>query len=293
MAAKGKSSIAQENDNQQQPKSNSSAADEQMIQYIVNSLQSDLSNGQEVSASDLATLIQNKFPNTSPDIIDKAISIIMNDAETMKSRVAGTYESGFRLMISARKPSFGNSPNQQGQQFQQQNQQPKQLQKQQPPNNNNNNQSSASPIPQELQQKINALSDSDKTLLQQTAISVVNDMLSQLKTPVDELELENNIASKYGISSAMADLLVEILKLYPEYARLIKPQAQQQQQQQNQNQQQNQQQPPSQKSPSQSQAFQQKAASVTATSTVNNNYKNMSYPQLRNIILQKQNSTII
>jgi len=56
-------------------------------------------------------------------------------------------------------------------------------------------------------------------------------MLPQIQDPVDELEFENNIASKYSVSSAIAELLVEVLKLYPDYAKLIKPQQQCQQHQ--------------------------------------------------------------
>jgi hypothetical protein len=55
------------------------------------------------------------------------------------------------------------------------------------------------------QQKINPLSDNDKQLLQQTAQSAVNDILSQTQDPLDELGVEQQIASNYGVSSSIAD----------------------------------------------------------------------------------------
>jgi hypothetical protein len=58
------------------------------------------------------------------------------------------------------------------------------------------------------QQKINPLSDNDKQLLQQTAQSAVNDILSQTQDPLDELGVEQQIASNYGVSSSIADLVV-------------------------------------------------------------------------------------
>jgi hypothetical protein len=58
------------------------------------------------------------------------------------------------------------------------------------------------------QQKINPLSDNDKQLLQQTAQSAVNDILSQIQDPLDELGVEQQIASNYGVSSSIADLVV-------------------------------------------------------------------------------------
>jgi hypothetical protein len=58
------------------------------------------------------------------------------------------------------------------------------------------------------QQKINPLSDNDKQLLQQTAQSAVNDILSQIQDPLDELGIEQQIASNYGVSSSIADLVV-------------------------------------------------------------------------------------
>jgi hypothetical protein len=105
-----------------------------MAQYIIGNLKNnELSTGQEFTASDLENIIRNRFANANDNIVKLAIDTILNDAESMKSRVAGTFES-FKLLVSARKPNptFGKQPtaasNQSIQSQQLQQQQPQQLQ---------------------------------------------------------------------------------------------------------------------------------------------------------------------
>jgi hypothetical protein len=121
------------------------AADVRMASHIVDDLkQNELATDKEFSASDLEQIIRTRFANVNSNIVTLAISMVMNDVESMKSRVAGSHE-GFKLLVSARKPSFGNSPNQQFQH--QQSQQPQQLQKQQ------QQQPPSQKPPQQLQQQ--------------------------------------------------------------------------------------------------------------------------------------------
>jgi hypothetical protein len=77
-----------------------------------------------------------------------------------------------------------------------------------------------------LQSKIDALSDSEKSNLNDVANSVVTDMLSQVQeqNPINELELENKISSQYNVTSSVADIIVEVLLTYPQYSKLITPQ---------------------------------------------------------------------
>jgi hypothetical protein len=207
------------------------AADQQMATYISESIKNEeLASGAEYSADDLTAIINERFPGVNANILNLAINMILNDAEDIKSRVAGTFPN-FKLLVSARKPAFGKqttttttsttpaavTPQQNQQQPQQQSQ----------PNNNQVQ------LPPDLQRKIDALSPQDRNTLEQTASSVVKDVLPQISDPVPELDLENSIASKYGVSSAIADLLVEVLKLYPTIAALIIPQDQQPQPQSN------------------------------------------------------------
>lgn len=209
-------------------------------QMIINDLKkNDLASGQEFSSSDLESLIRKKYPNINDNIVHTVIDLLTNDVQDISARVAGSNYQEMRVLISAKNAAFGKPPQPATLNNQTTNQSPQQQQPQQPQQNNN-----SSKIPPEIQQKIDALSDQDKQLLQQTAVSVVNDMLHQIQQPIDELQLESQIASKYNVSSALADLLVEVLKVYPEYAKLIKPQQQPNQpSQQNQQQQQNQQPP--------------------------------------------------
>ncbi len=163
-----------------------------LVQHILDDLrQNVLSTGQEYDSSSLADIIRKRYPGATPAIIKSVIDTIFND-QGVKSGVAGTFPE-FKLLISARNPTFGGTP--QPTQKPQQLQQNQQRQPQQPPNNNQ----SLSRLPPELEQKINLLSDQDKQLLQQTAVSVVNDMLPQIQDPVDSQELENQIITKYNI----------------------------------------------------------------------------------------------
>jgi hypothetical protein len=134
-------------DDRQQPQQQqdpSTIQNQQMAQYIVESLKGQLATGQEYSASDLEKVIRAKFPNVDDSIVASAVNMILNDTKTMKSKVAGTYKS-FKLMVSARNPvsSFGKQPNPQTQPLQQQtlqqttqqNQQNTPTQQNQQPNN--------------------------------------------------------------------------------------------------------------------------------------------------------------
>ena len=203
-----------------------------MTQHIVDSLKEELATGQNFSAADLENIIRKKFPNVNDDIVKSAVDTILNDTTNMKSKVAGNADN-FKLLVSARKlnANFNNPPNPQSQRLQQQqSQQPQQLQKSQPPNN-----SAAHPaLSPELQQRINSLNESDRQLLQQTAISVVNELLPALQQQIDSKVLENLISSKYNVSSDIASILVELLMLYPDYAKFIKPNQQPNQQNQQQ-----------------------------------------------------------
>ncbi|HET7285125.1 MAG TPA: hypothetical protein VFI70_10605, partial [Nitrososphaeraceae archaeon] len=77
-------------------------ADQQMAQYIVDNLKSnELSTGQEFTANDLENIIRNRFADVNDNIVKLAIDMILNDAESMKSRVAGTFDN-FKLLVSAR-----------------------------------------------------------------------------------------------------------------------------------------------------------------------------------------------
>jgi hypothetical protein len=124
----------------------------------------------------------------------------------------------------------------------------------------------------ELQQKINALSDSDRQLLQTTAISVVNEMLPQIQEPIDSKDLESQIASKYNVSSDLASICVSLLLLYPEYKAKIKPTDQTQQPQQNQR----------------SNLPSQKQPLLSQQRTASTNYKDMNWTQMRDIILKNR-----
>ena len=210
-----------------------------LVQHILDDLRTNvLSTGQEYDSSSLSSLIKSRYPNVTPAIVKTVIDTIFNDAENMKARVAGTFPH-IQVLISARNPSFG-KPAQPATLTTTTNQPSQQLQQnkpQQPPNNNTNNVQ----VPPAIQAKLDALSDQDKTLLQQTAISVVNDILPQIQQPIDSTELQNQIVTKYNISDDLASLCISILMLYPEYAAKIK--ATNQPNQNNQQQQQNQQQP--------------------------------------------------
>jgi len=93
-------------DNAPQPDQNE-LADQQMAQYIADNLKAnELATGQEVSSSDIEGTIRDKFPGVNDNIIKLATDMIINDAESMKSRVAGNH-TGFKLLVSARSPAFG------------------------------------------------------------------------------------------------------------------------------------------------------------------------------------------
>jgi len=112
----------------QQPDPNT-IEDQKMAQYIVDNLKSnELSTGQEFTANDLENIIRNRFAGVNDNIVKLAIDMILNDAENMKSRVAGSFDN-FTLLVSARKPTFGKQPS--TQQLQQQ-QSPQHQQKKQP-----------------------------------------------------------------------------------------------------------------------------------------------------------------
>ena len=200
-----------------------------LVQHILDDLRTNiLSTGAEYDSSSLSDIIRKRYPGATPAIIKSVIDTIFNDPG-VKSQVAGTFP-GFKLLISARNPNLGFGKPSQPATLNNQtttNQSP-----QQPTNQQTNNVK----VPPAIQARIDALSDSDKTQLQQTAVSVVSDILPQIQQPIDSTELQNQIVTKYNISSDLASLLVDILLLYPEYQAKIKatnqPNQQQLQQQQ-------------------------------------------------------------
>lgn len=136
-------------------------------QMIATSLKSnELSSGREYSSSELASLIRQRFKGVNDNIVKLAIDLLTTDVQAVHARVAGSNVNDYRLMYSARQPFTNNNNNQQ-----QRNTNPN------TPNSNNTSRANSS-LPPDLQNKINALSDSDKQLLQSTAQSVVNDILS-------------------------------------------------------------------------------------------------------------------
>lgn len=193
-------------------------SDYQTAQMIATSLKSnELSSGKEYSSSELADLIRQRFKGVNDNIVKLAIDLLTTDVQDVNARVAGSNIQDYKLMYSARQP-------QQLQQQQQQNQNQQQQQQTSPNNPNNNTSRASNLLPPDLQAKINALSDSDKQLLQTTAQSVVNDILSQTSEPIPELDLERQITTTYNVSSGIADLIVEVLLTIPDYAKLITPQ---------------------------------------------------------------------
>jgi hypothetical protein len=211
------------------------AADREAAIYISETLKStELASGREVSADDIQNLILEKFPGMNSQIIRLATDILLNDAANFKSRVAGNH-TGFKLLISSRNPiacdsnknSLTGQIAKQPQTVTAQQQQKippinQQKQPQQPQQQQQNN----IQLTPELQQRIQALSTDDQAALEQAAVGVVRDILPSLSAanPIDELMLENNIATKYNVSSEVADILVDVLLLYPQYKAFITPQ---------------------------------------------------------------------
>lgn len=83
------------------------AADREMALYIAEALKqssSELMTGSEFGASEIEDMIKDKFPAVSSNIVQLATNLILNDAENMKSRIAGMFPK-FRVLMSARRPS--------------------------------------------------------------------------------------------------------------------------------------------------------------------------------------------
>jgi hypothetical protein len=141
--------------------------------------------------------------------------------------VAGSFPT-FKLLISARRPNSGKqqsaaiAPSAPTVKAVPQTNQQQQMQQQQRPQPKQNPQQNIE-LPLDLQQRIQALSPQDQAALEQVAASFVKNDLPSLSAdnPVSELDLENTITSKYNVSSEVADILVEVLKLYLGYSALI------------------------------------------------------------------------
>jgi hypothetical protein len=241
------------------------AADQQMASYIAESIKNEeLASGAEYSADDLTAIINERFPGVNANILNLVIKMIMIDSPDVKSRVAGTFPS-FKLLVSARKPAFSKQTTTTTSQQQTIPAAPKvqvvpQQQQNQPrsvaPSNQTNNQVVS--LPPEIQQKLDALSDQEKIQLEQAVTKMTVDFLPKLESssqPVQELDLENQISQQFGISSALADIVVSVLLLYPQYKSKIVPQDES------------------------SSNSQQKSASVDV--------KNKSWVELRHMILQR------
>jgi hypothetical protein len=103
-------------------------ADQQMAAYIAENLKAnELATGKEFTASDLENIIRERFAGVNDNIVKLAVDLILNDAEDIKSRVAGTYNN-FKLLVSARKPVFGKQQTQTTSSTTNQNQLPQQRQ---------------------------------------------------------------------------------------------------------------------------------------------------------------------
>lgn len=111
---------AQTSNFSEDPASLNYSADYQTAQMIANSLkQNELSSGQDYSTSDLEKLIRGRFQGVNDNIVKLAVDLIVNDAENLKARVAGTFPH-IEMRVSARNPLQ--------QQQQQRNQSPQQQQ---------------------------------------------------------------------------------------------------------------------------------------------------------------------
>jgi hypothetical protein len=75
------------------PENLSYDADFATAKNIVNELRKELLNGSEYSASDIEKMIKEKYPEINQNIIAIATNLIMNDAETMQSRVSGVFQT--------------------------------------------------------------------------------------------------------------------------------------------------------------------------------------------------------
>lgn len=197
--------------NENSPESLNYSSDFATAETVVNELKKrELASGKEYSAQDLEQLIREKYKGLNDNIVAIAVDMIMNDGLDMQSRVSGSFPN-FRVLVSARNP----------------------LQLQQQPQGN---MKASETLPQNVQNLINPLSDQDKALVQSTARSVVNDILSKSQSAIDQSILEQQIVSQYNIDSSLANIVVLVLMNIQPYSQKIIPSQRPNNNPQNQNQ---------------------------------------------------------